>query len=81
VIGGIRHYDIEVDLEGSANGSFFNPFYGYDCNVFGTDISDLYNGDGQWTDRTTGVCEVDGQTTYTTADLSNPICRTTFARR
>jgi outer membrane receptor protein involved in Fe transport len=72
LIAGARHYDVTVDLEGSANGSFFNPFYGYDCNVFGTDISDLYNGDGQWTDRTTGVCEVDGQTTYTLADLDDP---------
>jgi outer membrane receptor protein involved in Fe transport len=72
VIAGARHYDVTVDLEGSANGSFFNPAFGYDCNVFGTDISDLYNGDGQWTDRTTGVCEVDGQTTYTLADLDNP---------
>jgi outer membrane receptor protein involved in Fe transport len=72
IIAGARHYDVTVDLEGSANGSFFNPFYGYDCNVFGTDISDLYNGDGQWTDRSTGVCEVDGQTTYTLADLDNP---------
>lgn len=72
VTAGARHYDISVDFEGSANGSFYNPYYGYDCNVFGTDISDLYNGDGQWTDRTTGVCEVDGQTTYTLADLDDP---------
>lgn len=72
VTAGARHYDITVDIEGSANGSFYNPYYGYDCNVFGTDISDLYNGDGQWTDRSTGVCEVDGQTTYTLADLDDP---------
>ena len=67
----MRHYDIEVDLEGSANGSFFNSFQP-DCNVYGTDISDLYNGDGQYTDRNAGVCEFTGQTTYTLADLDDP---------
>ncbi len=71
VTAGARHYDVEVDLEGSANGSFFN-LGGTDCNVFGTDISDLYNGDGRWTDRNAGVCEGAGQTTYTLADLNNP---------
>lgn len=71
VTAGARHYDVEVDLEGSANGSFFN-LGGTDCNVFGTDISDLYNGDGQWTDRNAGVCEGAGQTVYTLADLNNP---------
>lgn len=45
---GARYYDIEVDLEGSANGSFCNSG-GTDQNAFGTDISDLYNGDGQFT--------------------------------
>ena len=71
LIAGVRHYDIEVDLEGSANGSFFNSFQP-DCNVYGTDISDLYNGDGQYTDRNAGVCEFTGQTTYTLADLDDP---------
>ena len=71
VIAGVRHYDIEVDLEGSANGSFFNSFQP-DCNVFGTDISDLYNGDGRYTDRNAGVCEFEGQTTYTLDDLDDP---------
>ncbi|MEE4360254.1 MAG: TonB-dependent receptor [Pseudomonadales bacterium] len=65
---GARYYDIEVDFDGSANGSFFN-FGGTtiadDCQAFGTDISDLYNGDGQFTFR--GVCQPD-QTTYTTED-------------
>ena len=51
---GLRYYDIEVDLEGSANSSFFNRLSGFggfskgnvDCQRAGTDISDLYNGDG-----------------------------------
>lgn len=71
VIAGVRHYEIEVDLEGSANGSFFNSFQP-DCNVFGTDISDLYNGDGVYTDRNEGICEFSGQNTYTLADLDDP---------
>ncbi|AWW75565.1 TonB-dependent receptor [Erythrobacter sp. KY5] len=46
---GARYYDVEVDFEGSANGSFCNSFSAEDQNAFGTDISDLYNGDGQFT--------------------------------
>ena len=40
---GARYYDIEVDFDGSANGSFYN-FYGVDsadAQVFGTNIADL----------------------------------------
>ena len=59
---GARWYDIEVDFDGSANGSFFNAGAAADCQAFGTDISDLYNGDGQITDRST--CLPD-QVTYT----------------
>jgi len=59
---GARWYDIEVDLEGSANSSFFNSGAPADCQAFGTDISDLYNGDGQFTDR--GTC-LPNQITYT----------------
>ena len=44
---GTRYYDIEVDLEGSANASFCNSFQP-DADAFGTDISDQYNGDGQY---------------------------------
>ena len=45
---GTRYYDVEVDLEGSANGSFCNAnANGPDANAFGTDISDLYDGDGR----------------------------------
>lgn len=42
---GARYYDIAVDLEGSANSSFCNSG-GTDENAFGTNISDLYDGDG-----------------------------------
>ncbi|WP_409432965.1 TonB-dependent receptor [Litorimonas sp. RW-G-Af-16] len=43
---GARWYDIEVDLEGTANASFCNLFSQEDRNAFGTDINDLYDGDG-----------------------------------
>jgi len=46
---GARYYDVEVDFEGSANGSFCNSGAAQDANAFGTDISDLYDGDGQFT--------------------------------
>ncbi|KEO90126.1 TonB-dependent receptor [Erythrobacter longus] len=46
---GARYYDVEVDFEGSANGSFCNSGAATDANAFGTDISDLYDGDGQFT--------------------------------
>ncbi len=59
---GARWYDIEVDLEGSANSSFCN-IAGPDVNAFGTDISDLYNDDGQITFR--GTCDPAQQITYT----------------
>ncbi len=39
---GARYYDIEVDLQGSANGSFFNFGQTDDAQVFGTNISTLY---------------------------------------
>ncbi len=46
---GARYYDVEVDFEGSANGSFCNSFSAEDQNAFGTNISDLYDGDGVFT--------------------------------
>ncbi|MFU7528069.1 TonB-dependent receptor [Qipengyuania sp. ASV99] len=46
---GARYYDVEVDFEGSANASFCNSGAAQDANAFGTDISDLYNGDGEFT--------------------------------
>ena len=39
---GARYYDVEVDLEGSANSSFFNLGAASDAQVFGTNISALY---------------------------------------
>lgn len=46
---GARYYDIEVDFEGSANGSFCNAGATQDANAFGTDLNDLYDGDGEYT--------------------------------
>ena len=40
---GARWYDIEVDLEGSANSSFYNFGASTDAQVFGTNISDKYS--------------------------------------
>ena len=59
---GARYYDVEVDLEGSANSSFCNSFQP-DANAFGTDISDQYNADGQFTFR--GTCNTSRHITYT----------------
>ena len=39
---GARYYDVEVDLEGSANSSFGNLGAATDAQVFGTNISALY---------------------------------------
>ena len=36
---GLRYYDIEVDIEGSANSSFFNFGQSTDAQAFGTNIS------------------------------------------
>lgn len=68
---GARYYDIEVDFDGSANSSFCNLFQP-DANAFGTDISDLYNGDGQYTFR--GSCNTANHITYTpdTVDENTP---------
>ena len=63
---GLRYYDIEVDMEGSANSSFCNAG-GSDENAYGTDISDLYNGDGQFT--FVGTCTDADRLTYTAADI------------
>jgi outer membrane receptor protein involved in Fe transport len=60
---GARFYDIEVDFEGSANASFCNGSNDPDVNRFGTDITDLYNGDGQFT--FIGDCGSGGGITFT----------------
>ena len=69
---GARWYDIEVDFEGSANGSFCNKGtvsalepLGVDANAYGTDISDLYNADGQYT--FIGSCDPALRNTFTNA--------------
>ncbi len=46
ITAGARYYDVEVDLEGSANSSFFNLFADTDQQVFGTNISLLYGPNG-----------------------------------
>ena len=69
VTAGLRWYDIEVDFDGSANSSFCNSG-GADVNAYGTDISDLYNGDGEYTFR--GSCDPANHITYTLADIDDP---------
>lgn len=51
VTGGLRYFEYEVDLAGSANGSFCNYGSDTDANVYGTNINDLYDGDQsiRWT--------------------------------
>ncbi|MBR0550992.1 TonB-dependent receptor [Stakelama marina] len=68
---GARYYNVAVDLAGSANSSFCNLSgpNGTDTNSYGTDISDLYNGDGQYTFR--GTCNPAAQTTYTQANVDS----------
>ncbi len=44
VTGGVRYYDIRVDLEGSANSSFGNFGQAVDQQVFGANLSTLFNG-------------------------------------
>ncbi len=59
---GARYYDIEVDIEGSANGSFCNAGAAQDANAFGTDLNDLYDGDGEFT--FIGSCNADLRQTF-----------------
>ncbi|MDG5749683.1 TonB-dependent receptor [Qipengyuania sp. XHP0211] len=63
---GARYYDIEVDFEGSANGSFCNSGAAEDANAFGTDLNDLYDGDGSYT--FIGSCNADLRQTFTLDD-------------
>ncbi|MEP2234498.1 MAG: TonB-dependent receptor [Alteripontixanthobacter sp.] len=62
ITAGARYYDIEVDFEGSANASFCNSGAAQDANAFGTNISDLYDGDGQFT--FIGSCNADLRQTF-----------------
>ena len=61
----MRWYDIEVDLEGSANGSFCKVASADEC--LGPYISDLYDGNGQFT--FIGSCNTDNHITYTAATV------------
>jgi iron complex outermembrane recepter protein len=51
---GARYYNIEVDFEGGANSSFCNGGNNGDTDSYGTNISDLYDGDGMFTNN--GTC-------------------------
>ncbi|MFT7218822.1 MAG: iron complex outermembrane receptor protein [Candidatus Azotimanducaceae bacterium] len=59
---GGRYYDIEVDFEGGANGQFCNG-WNPDTNRFGTNLDDLYDGDGSYTFN--GDCGSGGNVTFT----------------
>ncbi|MEP0190305.1 MAG: TonB-dependent receptor plug domain-containing protein [Erythrobacter sp.] len=59
---GARYFDVEVDFEGSANGSFCNSGAAQDANAFGTDISDLFDGDGQF--NFIGSCDASLRQTF-----------------
>jgi len=63
---GARYYDIEVDFEGSANGSFCNSGAAQDANAYGTDLNDLYDGDGQYT--FIGSCDAQLRQTFNAGD-------------
>ncbi|GHF31353.1 TonB-dependent receptor [Kordiimonas sediminis] len=41
---GARWHDVDVRLKGSANSSFFNLFYGYDADFFGTNLDEQFDG-------------------------------------
>jgi len=56
ITGGLRWFDYEVDLAGSANSAFGN-MKGYDRNKFGTNINDLYDGDQSITWTYSGSCD------------------------
>ncbi len=59
---GVRYFDVDVDFEGSANSSFCNSS-GVDENAFGTNLSDLFDGDGEFT--FIGTCADDLRQTFT----------------
>ena len=67
---GVRHYDVEVDLEGSANATFCNRARGMDVNAFGTDISDLYDGDGEFFFRNS--CNINLHRVYSVSEVDDP---------
>lgn len=62
ITGGARYYNVAVDFEGGANGSFCNAGAAEDANAFGTNLSDLYDGDGHYT--FIGSCNADLRQTF-----------------
>ncbi len=58
---GGRYYDIEVDFEGGSNGQFCDS-YQTEANRFGTNLDDLYDGDGSFT--FIGDCGSGGDITF-----------------
>lgn len=67
---GARYYDVRVDLEGTANASFCNSS-GVDENAFGTNISDIFDGDGVF--DFIGSCNDDLRQTFTLDDSLDDI--------
>lgn len=68
---GARYYNVEVDFEGSANGSFCSSGAAEDANAFGTNISDLYDGDGEYT--FINSCSADLRQTFYEGDTLDDI--------
>lgn len=59
---GARYYDVRVGLRGSANASFCNAGAASDQNAFGTNLNDLFDGDGQFT--FVGSCDASLRQTF-----------------
>ncbi|MBB3033728.1 TonB-dependent receptor [Alteriqipengyuania lutimaris] len=68
---GARYYNVEVDFQGTANSAFCNAGAAEDQNAFGTNISDLYDGDGQYT--FIGSCDADLRQTFNQGDTIDDI--------
>jgi outer membrane receptor protein involved in Fe transport len=73
ITAGLRWFEYEVDLLGSANSSFYN-MSGVDYNMFGTNINDLYDGDQaiRWTYGGEGFISYDQAPVYTPDNLPDP---------
>ncbi|GAB5348352.1 TonB-dependent receptor [Alteriqipengyuania sp. 357] len=68
---GARYYNVEVDFEGTANSAFCNAGATEDQNAFGTNLSDLYDGDGQYT--FIGSCDAALRQTFNLGDTMDDI--------
>ena len=68
---GARYYNVEVDFEGTANSSFCNAGAAEDQNAFGTNLSDLYDGDGEYT--FIGSCDASLRQTFSQGDSIDDI--------